>query len=168
MNKLLTIEHADMYGISLNEARRPTEEEKASYLPEFRDLMFYGVGPTIHLDYITLSNLPSRPYDGNFPGCGNQAWIITKEDWDNYINLNAQRKAEAELRKRKEETKELKQLKSMAERQGELYTKEDARKKTKEWIEAQNEGGEGFVPHYYTIEEYERICRRLTELEGDI
>ena len=115
MTTYLTVEYAPGYGISLHTARRLTDDEKQSYLPEYQDYMLVGTGSDVDLNNITWISLyeflGKRAPDGEFAGCNNRAYIITQEH---------------------------------------------------------NEGGYGYVPHYYYDEEYKRICARLDELKGAI
>lgn len=160
--EFLAVEHAYAYGITLNTARHLTDEERPHYNEP--DTIFIGTGTHINLDHISIPDLPKRPCEGSFLGCGNRSWIISQEEWDELLNLNAQRAADKAEKDRAEEIAQLEALKARAERQGTLYTPEEARQKRMEWIRVQNEGGEGYVPHYFTQDEYDEICQRLTEL----
>ena len=51
------------------------------------------------------------------------------------------------------------------EKQKKLYTNEEANEARRNFINVYNEGGEGFVPHFYTIDEYEEAKRKLEVLE---
>ena len=175
MTTYLTVEYAPGYGISLHTARRLTDDEKQSYLPEYQDYRLVGTGNDVDLNNITWISLyeflGKRAPDGEFAGCNNRAYIITQEQWDALIAMNngvAVNKAEQE---RSAEIAELKQAKAHAEKQmvnGELPGKEEAREKAKRYNDVHNEGGYGYVPHYYYDEEYKRICARLDELKGAI
>lgn len=164
MEKLLTIEQAASYGISLCPARRLTDDEKAHYKPEFQERMFIGAGNHIDLKYVTWRDMPNRPCDGEFPGCNNQAWEITKDEWDHYLEMEASRAAVAAEQARQEQIAELETQKVRAEAQVNFPSKEKVDRRTRKWNNVYNEGGEGYVPHIYTRDEYERICARLEEL----
>lgn len=45
-----------------------------------------------------------------------------------------------------------------------LYHKEDIKKIRKQYNDIHNEGGEGYIPHFYTFEEYEYAKKQLTKL----
>lgn len=45
-----------------------------------------------------------------------------------------------------------------------LYTAEEAERARKNWINIVNEGGSGYVPHFYTFEEVESAKRELAEI----
>lgn len=53
-----------------------------------------------------------------------------------------------------------------AERQRDIPTKAEARARMESYNNVVNEGGEGFVPYIYSIEEYEAAKERLAELKG--
>lgn len=166
MEALLTIEWAPAYGIKLCGARRLTEEEKAHYTPEYRERILIGIGAHISLPHIKHEDMPNRPSDGEFNGCNNQAWIITREEWDAYLTTEKSREEAESAKKQAEEIELLEQCKACAEAQGDLPSKEEAERRVREWVNIQNEGGEGYVPHIYTQDEYKHICRRLDELKG--
>lgn len=121
MTTYLTVEYAPGYGISLHTARRLTDDEKQSYLPEYQDYMLVGTGSDVDLNNITWISLyeflGKRAPDGEFAGCNNRAYIITQEQWDTLIAMNngvAANKAEQE---RSAEIAELEQAKAHAEKQ---------------------------------------------------
>ena len=47
-----------------------------------------------------------------------------------------------------------------------LYTKEEAAIARQNWIDLNNEGGEGYVPHFWTYDEVESIKKKLEELRA--
>lgn len=165
MSEFLTIEYATNYGVELKSARHLTDEERRHILPEYQDTTFVGVGSGVKLEYIKHSDMPDRPYDGSFMGCNNQTWIITQAEWDEYVTLNNIRKSVAEAEAIQDEIDALEARKAAAERQQDLPSAEEAARRVKAWNDLYNEGGEGYVPHIYSAEEYEHICSRLAELK---
>lgn len=96
--EMLTLQHAHAYGISIVPARRLTDDEKMQYSEHCRDRIFAGLAD--HPDYldlpqITWRDLPKRRGDGEFDGCGNVAWIITREEADRLIAINNERAEQA-------------------------------------------------------------------------
>lgn len=166
MKNLLTIEYTTAYGIELCGARRLTEEEKVHYNPEYRETTLIGTGTHISLPHLKREDMPGRPSAGEFNGCYNQAWIITQEEWDAYLALEQTRSETEAAKAQADEIAVLEQRKASAEAQSDLPSKEEAARRTQDWINVYNEGGEGYVPHIYTRDEYEAICRRLDELKG--
>lgn len=164
MEQFLTIENAYSYGIYLTKARHLTEEEKTHIKPEFWDTLYVGVGYTELLPHIQAEDLPQRPADGSFQGCSNGAYIISQAEWDAYVALNQRRAREAEKRALLSQIDGYMDLKDQAERQMPLPSREEAEATRRHWIAVENEGGEGYVPHFFCQEEYEDICRQLDEL----
>ena len=153
MQEYLTIEYAGAYGTSLQRARRLTDSEKSHLRPEYRDYMFVGIGDRINLKYIGWQDMPGRAPDGEFNGCSNRAYIITQSEYDDYIQLNAEREAAREARKREERRAMYLNIINMAQRQGGAMTADEARAARKRYNDLYNEGGEGFVPRYITVDE---------------
>lgn len=170
MREYLVCEVADNYGVSLCHARRFTDEEKAEYIESFRELGFIRIDsyPTIKLNginWIDVSNiLSNREPDGSFIGCSNSTYIVTEEEWNQLISLNDKKCNEKLIKEKSESIEHYKKIVQACESQEKLYTKEESIAKTKEWNDIHNEGGEGFVPHFYTIDEYEYAKKKLEEL----
>lgn len=168
MTTFLTIEYAPCQGITLQAARHLTDEEKSHYNPEYRDIIFVCCGESIELPYVRFGDMPSRSSDGSFSGCGNNVWIISQEELDEYLSLNAQRDTSTKEKNLADEVTSLQQRKADAERvissNGKLPTAAEAAELRRQWILSENEGDEGFVPHFWSQEEYECICERLSEI----
>ena len=154
---------SSVYGIEIIDARRFTEEEKRHYVDSFKEFGFVGIGTEIELENINSGDLPRCPEDGSFVGCYNRAWIISDEEVEAYINLDQERGREKEREEKEARIAMAKNIISKAARQGKVYTKEEAREEAKKWNEIHNEGGEGYVPHFITVDEVERAKRILEE-----
>lgn len=173
MTTYLTVERT-MSDITLQIARRLTEEERKAYQPEYQDYMMVSMGDHVDLPNVSWMDLckvlGDQQPDGQFPGCGNQAYIITQEQWDTLVALDCGISAEVDQQTRAAEVEELEAAKASAERQmvsGKLPTKEGATRKARDYNNVHNEGGYGYVPHYYSDEEYQHICSRLATLKGE-
>lgn len=173
MTTYLTVERS-MLDTTLQTARRLTEEERRAYLPEYQDYMLIGMGDHIGLPSVSWIDLRKvlgdQQPDGQFPGCGNQAYIITQEQWDALVAMDRAAGMEAARKAREKEIESLEAAKTSAERQmvsGKLPTKEWAARKAMDYNNVHNEGGYGYVPHYYSDEEYQHICSRLATLKGE-
>lgn len=171
MTTYLTVEFAPAYGVSLQTARRLTDEEKARYLPEFQDHMMIRTGNYVELPNVTWIDLAgvigARQIDGEFPGCSNRVYIITQEQWDALLAVEGGYAEQS----RAAEIAELEADKAAAERQmvdGNLPAADEVKAKRRNWINTQNEGGEGYVPNWYSKEQYDRICARLSELKREM
>ena len=66
-------------------------------------------------------------------------------------------------KEKSESIERYKKIVQACERWKKLYTKEESIAKAKEWNDIHNEGGEGFIPHFYTIDEYEYAKKKLEE-----
>lgn len=173
MKEFLTVEFAQQGGVTLQTARRLTDSEKEKYRPESQDYMMVSTGNNVQLPNLTWMDLVnvigSRSIDGQFPGCGNRVYIIAQDQWDALIAMDRGIASDSAEQARAEEIAELEAAKTSAEKQmvaGMLPTKEEAEKKARDYNNVYNEGGYGYVPHYYSDEEYKRICARLDELKG--
>lgn len=168
MEEYLVCEVAYSYGVSLCNARRFTEEEKKDCADWFKDKGFVKIGDSINLEYISWVDvrdvLKERKDDGSFSGCSNCAYIISEDEWNALIELNKKKKFEKEKKEIEESITEYRQIVEQCEKQEKLYTKEEAVKKRRDYNNLYNEGGEGYVPHFYTIEEYEFAKTKLNEL----
>ena len=166
MPTYLVLEDAHSYGHTLYRARFATNREKENYNPDWwQDHIMFPVGDDkIKLSKINWQDNPKRPADGAFGGCDNSVWIITKEEWDRYVALNAEREAEAQEKERQKEIARLQVTLAEGKAQSFLPTKAEAEQMRKEYNDLHNEGGEGFVPHYVTKEDYEKASERLRNL----
>ena len=168
MKEYLVCEVAYSYGVYLKKARRFTEEEKKGYAEWFREKGFLGVGNDIKLEYIKQSDvnriLKNRQDDGSFNGCTNCAYIITQAEWNVLLELNEKKRIEDENKETENRINKYKQIIEQCKNQEKLYTKEEAERKRTAYNNAYNEGGEGYVPHFYTVEEYEYAKSKLNEL----
>lgn len=163
---MIVLEYAYSYGFSICEARRLTESEKSKYADWYKEIGMVSVGDHIDLPYIQwnhplVSEILHRPEDGQFNGCGNTVRIISVSEKEQLIALNAQIEAEERANEIAYLRSRLKELEA-----SKLYTDEEAKSAKKCWNDLQNEGGEGYVPHFPTYEEYNAIKRRLNDLEN--
>ena len=159
------IENCYTLGIYVCQARRLNEEEKKRFAEWYREygmVSISGHGENA-LRFLRWDDCPHREPDGEFAGFGNQAWIISEEEANRYIALNAEREKETQKKELAEERAWRLQLLENAAKQGVLYTQEEARIRRQSWINVENEGGEGYVPHFYTIDEVENAKRWLQE-----
>lgn len=171
MEEYLVCEWSLSYGIYLGKARRFTADEKKKYADWFKEYGFAGIKGTddIKLEYLGIDELeatiPSldKP-DGAFSGCSNKVYIINQDQWDRLVALDSRKKAEEQERKRLDDIKECQEIIENCKRQGKLYTKEEAAGLRDNYNDLYNEGGWGFVPHFYTVEEYEYALDRIKKL----
>lgn len=161
MQTYIVIEYAPAYGISICTARRFTEEEKQHYADWYKETGFVGLGDEVKLSTLGWSDMPKRSSDGSFDGCNNQAWIITEDEKAHFIQLDTERQVEAENVKIAEDRAYYEYVVECASKQPKLYTREEAKRLAKQYNDVYNEGGEGYIPHYYTIDEVEAAKKWL-------
>lgn len=167
---MIVLEDAYAYGFSICEARRLNDDEKAKYSDWYKDHGMVSVGNHINLPFVTwedalVSEILHRPSDGEFFGCSNTARIITDAEKEALIALNERNEAK---KKDEERTNEIVYLRTRLNKleSAKLYTEEEAKVARKMWNDIQNEGGEGYIPHFPTYGEYDAIKQRLNELEN--
>lgn len=89
--------------LSLQKARRLTEEEKKDYVPECAESQFIGTSNHIVLEELHYSDVrkvipKDKESDGSFISC-DPVYIITQEEWDALIALNQKLKNERLIKK---------------------------------------------------------------------
>ena len=153
----------------LRQVRRLTPEEKLKYTEECRDFLFYPAdGEEYEFENkIEPCDFPDRKSDGEWHYGSNKLWIISQDEWDNYIAVDRERTKIKSEKKRVERLAYLERAKSAAEKQTKLYTLDEAKRVWKKYNDTYNEGGYGYVPHYYTDVEYEQICAEIEKLKSE-
>lgn len=86
-------------------------------------------------------------------------YVITNEQKEALLNYNTKEILEKE-NKQINYYKEL--IKNIEKHK--LYHAQDVRKMKKQYNDIHNEGGEGYIPHFYTFEEYEYAKKQLAKL----
>lgn len=157
--EILTIENAHSNGIWLRKARHLDD-------PHYSETVFMGTGEQIQLQHLKWGDTPDREPDGCYLGHGNRAWIITQDEWDKYLDLDATRAVEAKIRERNQRIRDLKGKIDLMNGREKLYTPEEAKAMAKWYNDTYNGGGEGFVPHIYTVNEYRAATEELAVLEA--
>lgn len=161
------------YGMHVRSARRFTEDEKKGYSEEYREQGFISCADCIDLSLSVSDPDPHfreillRPDDGSFLGCGNQAWIITEEEKDYILALDEKRRAEKFATERARELQYWRDIVAQCEQQTKLYTRQEAAERVRKYNDLFNEGGGGYVPHFWTADEYEAAKAYVAKLEGE-
>jgi hypothetical protein len=141
LGEFLAIEHAEGYGVDLVHAKYDSIRK---YNPDYAPyaLVRIGTESPIRLQHMRLRDMPDRRSDGSFAGCSNQVWIISQEEWDGYLSLNSERRAEKEEteRKEREQVEARRTEKEARRRTGRIYQVYD---------EVQPKGGEDGVDGYF-------------------
>lgn len=159
----LTFENAIM------QARYLTEEEKLGYNKAVAGSIMVACGPMIavpYVDIIEVRKLVGHDMcDGELDGSYNQACIVADEQRDELLALNHERTRQARVEKLNNYIECNEKLLASIKK---LYTKEQAESMTKAYNDKYNEGGYGYVPHYYTYEEYENIKKRIDDYKSEV
>lgn len=74
-------------------------------------------------------------------------------------------KADQKRKERAEEIERAKKLMAKAEQQKTIPTKAEAKRMMRQYNELMNEGGEGFVPHIISREEYDYALKVVADSE---
>lgn len=169
MEDYLVCEVTGVYGVFLHLARRFTDDEKKDYSDYFKERGFVGISEALIMEGLTESDVSSvlgddRECDGSFLSCFNMAYIITDTEWIELMELNKQRLSEKAAKEKAVEIEVFEKTIRECEKQGKLYSDEEAKAKRAEYNRIFNEGGEGFVPHFYTHADYEYAKAKLAEL----
>lgn len=153
--ELLVIDYKIGGDAILQVARRLAPSEAANYAAWYRALCMIGLGEAIKLPTLDWRDMPNRPRDGELRD-NSQAWVITQAEWNAYIALDAERQEAQRIREEAKTRAKMLDIIARADRQGGAYTTEEAKRRTTAWINVVNEGGEGYVPHYVTVDAVER------------
>ena len=157
-------------GCEIQGVRHLNEKEKAHYVEWARETTFVCTGDMepIKLRHIKWEDLLSRGgSDGSVNGGNNQLWLISPSEIDYYVALNAENAKTERIKELERRKHEFTQMLDEINRSG-LHTLEEAKRLTAQWIATYNEGGEGYVPHYYTFEEAEYVKSQLAAIEAEI
>lgn len=132
--------------------------------------MMVAIGDSIsvpHINWGSVATLGIRKSDGTFMGAGGttMATIITDAEREMLIAVNAGREAAKIAQEKQETIASLQKEIACAEKQRTIYaTPEEAKSAAKRYNEIHNEGGEGYVPHFYHKAEVESMKARLAEM----
>lgn len=88
-----------------------------------------------------------------------ELYVITNEQKEALLNYNTKEILEKE-NKQINYYKEL--IKNIEKHK--LYHAKDVKRMKKQYNDIHNEGGEGYIPHFYTFEEYEYVKKQLAKL----
>ena len=163
------IEYAYQYGISLTEARKLTDEEKRDYTEEWKDSILIATGESIQLDYISWEDLDAVKCREKyaFNGCGNRVYEISDAEWEAFVALDRERAVSRQAEDNRKYADGLRAIIAQAEAQRDIPTKEEAARRAAEYRKVNNEGGEGYVPHMVTAEQYLAAKEALANMEED-
>lgn len=157
--------------VELSCARMLDESEKSSYSDEYKDHIIIGIDH-IKLPFVKVWDLSKyqERYWYCFPGGYNMAYEVSDEEWEALLQLNESRSLEEKEKNRREKIEYYESVIRRAESQKDIPSDLEASKRKNEWINLQNEGGEGYVPSWITAEQYQDAKDQLYRLreEGDL
>ena len=164
-----TIEWAMSYGISLQNARLLTDEEKMHYIPEVQECMLVGLGNYVNLPHVHFADIEYLTNRSQyfFSGCNNIAYEITDAEWDAFVRLNSQRAEKKKVKEKEERIKSLEQLIEKAELQRDIPSRKEIQRRLELYNSVNNEGGEGWLPRIISREEYESAKAILEKLRNE-
>lgn len=141
-------------------ARWATVEEEANY----NHANVFDLAKAIEqtpLEDITFEDVQKviTAYDNDGFLYNDALYVITNEQKEALLNYNTKEILEKE-NKQINYYKEL--IKNIEKHK--LYHAQDVRKMKKQYNDIHNEGGEGYIPHFYTFEEYEYAKKQLAKL----
>lgn len=93
-----------------------------------------------------------------------EAWLNTLIDGGTTDEVKAY-KADQKRKERAEEIERAKKLMAKAEKQKTIPAKAEAKRMMRQYNELMNEGGEGFVPHIISREEYDYALKVVADSE---
>lgn len=145
-------------------ARWLTAEEKMRYAEWYRDIGMIGLGSHTELPGLTIFDMPDRQSDGSFRS-GSSGWIITDEEAQQYIALSAERVRQAKIKELQERIAAYRRTVKAGDRQADLPSDAEARRREREYNDINNDGGYGFVPHVVSRSEYDHAVAQIAELQ---
>lgn len=145
-------------------ARWATVEEEANY----NHANVFDLAKTIEqipLEDITFEDVQKVITTSDQDGFlyNDALYVITNEQKEALINYNTNNKIKKEKAQLTEEIYYYKKVIKECENH-KLYHKEDIEKIKKQYNNIHNEGGEGYISHFYTYEEYEYAKKLLSKL----
>lgn len=141
-------------------ARWATVEEEANY----NHANVFDLAKAIEkipLEDITFEDVKKVVTTSNNDGFlyNDELYVITNEQKEALLNYNTKEILEKE-NKQINYYKEL--IKNIEKHK--LYHAKDVERMKKQYNDIHNEGGEGYIPHFYTFEEYEYVKKQLAKL----
>lgn len=169
---LKVVEWSMNYGISINNARRLTEDEKATYADDWKDRILIGVGENIELNNLNSTDLfevvsNDDDYAGAFLGSHSQCYYLTSENEEKLLKLNEEKgKAKQEKEEREEKENLIDLVKRVEEKRVRVMPRKDIKGYLVYYNNLYNEGGEGYVPEIIATEDYEESKKILGNLKA--
>lgn len=165
--------HSQLGADFLATVRRMPDEEQQRYTEEYRGRMMLLTGEPVFLpalndeDVYALAHISDKDVAGYLPSSSGLLFALTDDEWAALIAANRQAAAVKAAAERAGRINYLRDLLARADAQrvdGKLPSAGEAKEQARRYNNVYNEGGEGYVPHYYTQKEYDRMAAELAEL----
>ena len=153
--------------------RRMPDEEQQRYTEGYRGHMMLMTGEPVFLPALSdaevyaLAHIADKDVAGYLPRSSGVLYALTDDEWAALIAANQQAAAAKAAAERAGRIDYLRDLLARADAQrvdGKLPSADEAKEQARRYNNVYNEGGEGYVPHYYTQEEYARMAAELAGL----
>lgn len=165
--------HSQLGADFLATVRRMPDEEQQRYTEGYRGHMMLMTGESVFLPALSdaevyaLAHIADKDVAGYLPSSSGELYALTDDEWAALIAANQQAAAAKAAAERAGRIDYLRDLLARADAQrvdGKLPSADEAKEQARRYNNVYNEGGEGYVPHYYTQEEYERMAAELAGL----
>lgn len=165
--------HSQLGADFLATVRRMPDEEQQRYTEGYRGHMMLMTGEPVFLPALSdaevydLAHIAGKDVAGYLPRSSGELYALTDDEWAALIAANQQAAAAKAAAERAGRIDYLRDLLARADAQrvdGKLPSADEAKEQAHQYNNVYNEGGEGYVPHYYTQEEYERMAAELAGL----
>ena len=160
------------WNIMVCEARRFTEDEKKGFREWFAKIGLVAIGDMIDLKEIDwrddlVKEICDRPSAGAFCVSSGTSWEISESEKSKLIARNSEYKAEKIAKEKERRILELKRALERCSRARLYSSRSEAVAAAKRYNDINNEGGEGYVPHFWTVQERDSMMKELEELERE-
>lgn len=165
--------HRQLGADFLSTVRRMPDEEQQRYTEGYRGHMMLLTGEPVYLRSLgwrevnALAHTADKDVIGLCPGGSGELYALTDDEWAALIAADQQTADAKAVAERAGRIDYLRDLLARADAQrvgGELPSAGEAKEQARRYNNVYNEGGEGYVPHYYTQEEYDRMSAELATL----
>lgn len=165
--------HSQLGADFLATVRRMPDEEQQRYTEGYRGRMMLLTGEPVCLpalsdeDVYALAHIADKDVEGYLPSSSGELYALTDDEWAVLIAANQRSAAAKAAAERAGRIDYLRDLLARADAQrvdGNLPSADEAKEQARRYNNVYNEGGDGYVPHYYTQAEYDRMAAELATL----
>lgn len=174
--KDIKVLHSQLGSDFLCTVRRMPDEEQQRYTEGYRGHMTLMTGEPVFLPALSdaeisdLAHIAGKDVAGYLPRSSGLLFALSDDEWAALIAANQQAAAAKAAAERAGRIDYLRDLLARADAQrvdGKLPSADEAKEKARRYNLVFNEGGEGYVPHYYTQAEYSSLAAELATLTAE-